>query len=623
MTRATPRAGWLIGALSAALFTPTVVFISAANNVILRNLVDVPYSWETVSRFLYGFACGVLVSLPIFAVADRWRTFAFLTRGILLIGSAVLLFDSVSGLTQGGVDRLVVAVLLDVAVLITAGLIVFLPSVRVLTQVFGVVAPVLLLYGVATHARVLWQIEHSLDEVRQQAFAKLRTSTPRVAARRGNIYHVVLDGFQREAYEILTAKDPTLRPDGLTYFSRFTAGYFLTFYSLPHVLTGRTYREGESFHGWQHEASSAGVWGDLAVGGIDLTLYPYWDSYCSPLARECYSTVRAMADLQHSATERLLVNLWFLNLLPRSVRSVVTGQVQDRRIVTETGAGIIKNNTPSASFAAADMLLPGAFDDEELPGAEFLPWRDLSTLAGVADFERMLAEESDRPGQGQYVFVHTMVPHHPYVVDSECRYKGPGSHPPDTAEASIIADSYLAQAKCGLRLVGKLVERLRALGRFQDALIIVHGDHGMETNHGGNLMSRYPEFFTLEKGNGDDEEVLSNFENVGIRSHALLLVKFPGATGFTVSPRAAQMIDLAPTILAQVGLPTENYPGVLLQNMPDHLDREIAFFAGAPALDFFRLGDLESDLVFPSEGRFNKFVLDDNQWRYRSDVPVM
>jgi hypothetical protein len=605
------------------LFTPTVVFVSAANNVILRNLLDLPYNWETVARFLHAYGYSLLATVPVFALAIRWRAFAFVARAILMIGVSVILFDSIAGLTQSRVTDIRIAGLLDIGGLAAAILLVSLPRFRVLLQVFAVIAPVLLLNGVVSHARTIWRVQASLDQRREQALDALKTRTPRVAARRGNVYHVVLDAFQREAYEILTTSDPALRLDGFTYFSRFTAGYFLTFYSLPHLLTGRPYSAGESFHNWQHEVTDAGVWSDLAAGGIELSLYPHWDSFCSRLARDCHSTVTAIGELQKSAFERLTADLWFQSLLPRSVRSLAAGEVDGFQIVRDAGAGVVKNNAPNVSFSAANWFIPSVSDDEIVPGAEFLPWEDLLTIASVANFERMLDDESKRPSQGQYVFVHTMVPHHPYVVDSECRYKGPGTHPSIDAPASVVAEAYLAQARCGLRLIGKLVNRLKALGRFEDALIIVHGDHGMDTDLVHSLLSRHPELFTRERGNGNDEEVVKYFEVVGLRSHALLLVKFPAATGVSTSAKAAQMIDLAPTILNDVELPIEGYPGVPLQNLPENLDREIAFYAGAPEHDFFKLGNLESDLVFPTDRRFNKFVLEEDQWRHKSDVPVM
>ena len=37
---------------------------------------------------------------------------------------------------------------------------------------------------------------------------------------------------------------------------------------------------------------------------------------------------------------------------------------------------------------------------------------------------------------------------------------------------------YLPQAKCALKEIGRLFDRMRKLGLYDDAFIVVHGDHG-------------------------------------------------------------------------------------------------------------------------------------------------
>lgn len=87
------------------------------------------------------------------------------------------------------------------------------------------------------------------------------------------------------------------------------------------------------------------------------------------------------------------------------------------------------------------------------------------------------------------------------------------------------------------RGVGRVLEVLRALGRYDDALVIVtsdHGesflDHGLHVGHGLRLT--------------DDELAIP------------LLVKFPDGTGAGArSDAPAGLVDVVPTVLATLGLP--------------------------------------------------------------------
>ena len=89
--------------------------------------------------------------------------------------------------------------------------------------------------------------------------------------------------------------------------------------------------------------------------------------------------------------------------------------------------------------------------------------------------------------------------------------------------------------------VGKMLAKLQASGRYDNALIIVTADHGEELfDHGG-----FSHGYTLHR------EVVQ----------VPLIIKFPGQTEARVVDGHASLMDIVPTVLAAVGLPATTAEG--------------------------------------------------------------
>jgi hypothetical protein len=98
-----------------------------------------------------------------------------------------------------------------------------------------------------------------------------------------------------------------------------------------------------------------------------------------------------------------------------------------------------------------------------------------------------VAEES----RGNAYFAHLFVPHYPYSVDANCRIRRPVLAWPsryiahlddgqDSPEAKRLAlyEAYIPQVRCALAKVKDVLDALKARGAYEDATIVVHGDHG-------------------------------------------------------------------------------------------------------------------------------------------------
>ncbi len=140
---------------------------------------------------------------------------------------------------------------------------------------------------------------------------------------------------------------------------------------------------------------------------------------------------------------------------------------------------------------------------------------------------RMLAWIDSLPRQSPFFLTYMPVAgHHPYVTT------GPRVFPGDAD-----FDSYLNSIHDGDAAFGALVDGLRSRGLERNTLFVVFGDHGEAFGqHPGNFAHT---LFAYE-------------ENVRVP----LVIAAPGAiAGQTRVSRLASVIDIAPTIMALLGLP--------------------------------------------------------------------
>ncbi len=162
-------------------------------------------------------------------------------------------------------------------------------------------------------------------------------------------------------------------------------------------------------------------------------------------------------------------------------------------------------------------------------------YQDAETVNGVA-FDWLERHRDAR----FFLLLHYMDPHDPYFVhpyDGTAVARVEREHP-DPAEAGRMRALYDGEIRYLDRHVAELVERLRALGVYDDSLIVVTADHGEEFHeHGGWWHGK-----TLYE------------EQIAVP----LLVKWPqGAPerGSVGDGRVARLLDVAPTLVARAGAP--------------------------------------------------------------------
>jgi hypothetical protein len=167
----------------------------------------------------------------------------------------------------------------------------------------------------------------------------------------------------------------------------------------------------------------------------------------------------------------------------------------------------------------------------------------------IAAFERFVA--SVRPSRRPtFHFLHSMLPHHPWVFSPSCRrtpllQRSPGLQPVGATwrrDALLVEQAYqrhLVQVACVDRLVGRLLRRLRRTGLWERSLLVVTSDHGVSIRPGA--MRREV-----------DPARPNNLQDIAL---VPLFVKLPGQTEGTVVDAHVQTIDILPTIADTLGVP--------------------------------------------------------------------
>jgi hypothetical protein len=312
---------------------------------------------------------------------------------------------------------------------------------------------------------------------------------------RPNVYHLLLDALPDDVFD---AARPAGRESGLDGFVRFRARAPMrsTQAVLPTILTGR-----------RMAGDSASQVREALLGEASLLRAVRAEGYRTLgfVPRFLYGDHREAFDVAVVHGENLeepdlpalhaavFLRLWTFGVLPRALgERLAAGRVLGFETAFFQMAGIERLSTYA------------------------------QPLVSRLSFEELLALEPRLPPRGRYTYVHLLLPHNPYVLLSDCSRSEAG--PTDLLE----------QTRCSLLLLARLVETLRRLDRLDGSVLLVHGDHGSgEVLRDGRLV---PD------------------EDAWLRT--LVLVKPVGASG--AGPREAReradLVDIAPTVLALVGI---------------------------------------------------------------------
>ncbi len=415
---------------------------------------------------------------------------------------------------------------------------------------------------------------------------------------RGNVYHLILDSYQSEAYQYFLEKTPELNQLPFTYYPNFRVSRPTTYLSLTELFSGDTYAPNLLTKYWNDAPFQNGMMAYLANAGVELGLYPYASGTCyrGP------STVCEPLDvvegkmLGAGRVRQTAIDMWFLKLIPGSLKRELNARFAPKDTDAQTATDGDRFSDWDYGFSIFNAIAPS-----KTPTDADKPY------FSVQQFLQFLDGEGARPPSGQYFFMHVVVPHAPFVLDGDCNYIG------RTAQDAQVR--YLQQVQCADKLVTLLVKKLESLGRLDNSLIIVQADHAYYYHPADlEVLLKYhpmnasvPRVFPEE---ADSSRWPS--EMIEARASALLLIKFPGQSAASRSDKPVQMIDIAPTILRYFDIPRSPMQGIPVQDMPEALVRDRLFFATSKGV--FSASNFKV---------FSKYRYVDGTWKFEENIQTL
>jgi hypothetical protein len=429
----------------------------------------------------------------------------------------------------------------------------------------------------------------NLSEVRTLDKADIENiSISEPAQRAGNVYHIVLDGFQSSAFEDALNLYEQKLPEEFISIEDFHSSYTVTSYSLSNILHGEYHTPETDLYDWQYNSfQKEGLYYDLAQRGVKTHLYPYYAYFCSENAENCHIANPYVDDFVKEQSVFQVVDLWFKYFIPSFLDKILCENCrfdQDDQARTDFG------------FSITDEL--------GLKSPDFVPV-NLMPYYSVKSVDRFIEHEKQRPRSGQYVFMHLELPHPPYIYDQNCQSTNPIRDFRYLNAEHSYYDLYVMQSSCALKLLNNMVAAIKDAGGYEESLIIVHSDHGFKFMDIPEI--GYKSYYELTQeqraktdvGQEYHQELLESFTDV------ILFIKPPQNVSVSANI-PIQPIDLAPMVKSHFSLETKDMMGLTLSQL-QAIEQE----SRAPQklyFNFFKLPELVPDPFYNYERDADSWV---------------
>jgi len=339
---------------------------------------------------------------------------------------------------------------------------------------------------------------------------------------RKNVLHIVLDGFQSDIFEEIVSD----REDGARFrsalkgfvFFRENLGVFsYTHMTIPALLSGKIYRNHvpvkefvEKTLGGKtilNAAYNAGYEIDLAAPVTLLGMYTkgnYSNAYLIP---NHYHMTAPKYELNDSAK---LLDLALFRLTPHLLK----------RYVYNDQLWLVQ------SFLSESKYM------QRVEDSKFMRLEFFAHNAFLRHLQANMLADRSTP---VYKLFHLMLSHEPMVANPNCEYVG--------RVLPLVRLTVKIQAKCGLMEVVRLLEKMKELDIYDDAMIILQADHGAFVQPAGLT--------------GDGKPLGMTIRHVA-QALPLMAIKRPGADGsLQMSLAPSSIIDTPATVASVLGLNEE------------------------------------------------------------------
>jgi len=252
---------------------------------------------------------------------------------------------------------------------------------------------------------------------------------------------------------------------------------------------------------------------------------------------------------------------------------------------------------------APQAVKPFVYNDDEWLWQRILPSDSLtspgSRTARPSSHAAFLTELTEALTIGVdapvYQFIHVAIPHPPIVLDAACRFVQGGA---------TSRDNFAEQSRCAVTLVGRLLDRLRALGIYDESVVVLTSDHGWGVPRRDHPLAGV-------------STPAGSLQFLALTAMPLLVVKARGASGpLRVSTAPTSITDVAASIADLAGLPPGVFPGQPVLKIPEGARRSRSFAFHSWRNADWRREYMDSLYVFSVDGPIHEPA----SWRFRETI---
>lgn len=333
-----------------------------------------------------------------------------------------------------------------------------------------------------------------------------------------NVLHIIADGFQSDVFEeIITDGDDGARYasslDGFVFFKNNLGVFPLTHMSVPAILSGLVYRN----HMPRNEFL------DLAIGGHSILNVAYDAGYEVDLA--------VPTGLTYMYTKSRHTNAYGVPA-NHHVTAADYATFDSAKLIDLTLFRLSPHFVKEYIYNDQLWFVQSLLSNSSTMGLRFF-----SHNAFLREFQDNMSANRKAP---VYKLIHLMLSHNPMVANKDCGYAG-RVLPTERATVKV-------QARCGLGELVKLLDKMKQLGVYDKATIVLMADHGAwvwPTHLQGTLQA-------------DGKSISMMNPTTVAMALPLLAIKQAGARGpLQTSLAPTSIIDTPATIASILGLRAE------------------------------------------------------------------
>ena len=298
-----------------AWFPALIAFLLIPFAIYLPNQVEFNYDLITVLPYICFLIVSFLALFFIFLlkplIRGRVAVSLFCLGSYLALSDAfapVLVGEMMDGFLPESIPEPMLLCFLDFSLGLLFVFLAFKLPVSIVRRIGPVIIGVLFLVNLIIIGFSLSDESHFVDQ-------EINTiPAPKALAKRGNIYHIIFDGFN--SYTFLDSLDEVATFDdfdGFIFFKNNLSNYIFTGPSVSSFMTGTFYEQG-GFRAWADKWRSQGVIKNLFEAGYEVSQYIPKLSYKHD--KTSHVVLRQIDKRQYNYNRHLFASLWLLRVSP-------------------------------------------------------------------------------------------------------------------------------------------------------------------------------------------------------------------------------------------------------------------------------------------------------------------